>query len=66
MLSYVFIFNFYGQIDLDLGLHLGIVQAIGVYIGAQIAHRLPIVLLRRIVAVALIGVGAMMIWQIII
>lgn len=59
-------FWLYGHIDLDLGLHLGIVQAIGVYIGAQIAHRLPIVLLRRIVALVLIGVGIMMAWQIII
>jgi len=59
-------FWFYGQIDLGLGLHLGIAQAIGVYIGAQIAHRLPIVQLRRLVAIALIGVGAMMIWQIVV
>ena len=57
-------FWLYGQIDLGLGLHLGIAQAAGVYIGAQIAHRLPIVQLRRLVAIALIGVGAMMIWQI--
>ncbi len=59
-------FWLYGQIDLGLGLHLGIAQAAGVYIGAQIAHRLPIVQLRRLVAIALIGVGAMMIWQIVV
>ncbi len=59
-------FWLYGQIDLELGLHLGITQAAGVYIGAQIAHRLPIVQLRRLVAIALIGVGAMMIWQIVV
>ena len=59
-------FWLYGQIDLGLGLHLGITQATGVYIGAQIAHRLPIVQLRRLVAVSLIGVGAMMIWQIVV
>ena len=46
-------FWLYGQIDLGLGLHLGIAQAAGVYIGAQIAHRLPIVQLRRLVAIAL-------------
>ena len=59
-------FWLYGQIDLGLGLHLGIAQAAGVYIGAQIAHRLPIVQLRRLVAIALIGVGAMMIRQIVV
>ena len=59
-------FWLYGQIDLGLGLHLGITQAAGVYIGAQIAHRLPILQLRRLVAIALIGVGAMMIWQIVV
>ncbi len=61
----VFGFWLYGQIDLGLGLHLGIVQAIGAYFGAQIAHRLPVVQLRRLVAVALIGVGALMAWQIV-
>ena len=59
-------FWLYGQIDLELGLHLGITQAAGVYIGAQIAHRLPIVQLRRLVAIVLIGVGAMMSWQIVV
>ncbi len=58
-------FWLYGQIDLGLGLYLGFVQAIGVFIGAQIAHRLPVVQLRRLVAVALTGVGALMIWQIV-
>jgi len=58
-------FLLYGQIDLRLGLHLGIAQAAGVFIGAQIAHRLPVVQLRRLVAVALIGVGALMVWLII-
>ncbi len=59
-------FWLFGQIDLGLGLYLGIVQAVGVFIGAQIAHRLPVVQLRRLVAIALMGVGAMMIWQIIV
>ncbi|MCP5100545.1 MAG: sulfite exporter TauE/SafE family protein [Chloroflexi bacterium] len=59
-------FWLYGQIDLGLGLHLGIAQAVGAYIGAQIAHRLPVIQLRRLVAVALIGVGAMMIWQVVV
>jgi hypothetical protein len=34
-------FALYGQIDLRLGLTLGIVQAVGVVIGAGIAHSLP-------------------------
>ena len=59
-------FWLYGQIDLELGLHLGITQAAGVYMGAQIAHRLPIVQLKRLVAIVLVGVGAMMIWQIVV
>ena len=59
-------FWLYGEIDLGLGLHLGIAQAIGVYIGAQVAHRLPVVQLRRLVAIVLIGVGSMMIWQIVV
>ena len=59
-------FWLYGQIDLGLGLHLGIAQAVGVYIGAQIAHRLPVLQLRRLVATALVVVGAMMIWQIVV
>ncbi|MCP4419853.1 MAG: sulfite exporter TauE/SafE family protein [Chloroflexi bacterium] len=58
-------FWLFGQIDFELGLHLGITQAIGAYFGAQMAHRLPVVQLRRLVAVALIGVGILMVWQII-
>lgn len=59
-------FWFYVQIDLGLGLHLGISQAAGAFIGVQIAHRLPIVQLRRLVAIALIGVGAIMFWKIVV
>jgi uncharacterized membrane protein YfcA len=58
-------FWLYGQIDLGLGLHLGIVMAIGAFFGAQIAHRLPAVQLRRVVALAMIGVGVLMVWQIV-
>ena len=58
-------FWLYGKIDVGLGIHLGIAQAAGVFIGAQIAHRLPVFQLRRLVATALIVVGAMMIWQIV-
>jgi uncharacterized protein len=58
-------FWLYGEIDFGLGLNLGVSQAVGAYLGAQIAHRLPIAQLRRLVAVALILVGAMMIWKIV-
>lgn len=56
-------FLLYGQINIGLGLHLGIVQAVGAFLGAQVAHRLPVVQLRRLVAAALIGVGVMMVWR---
>ena len=59
-------FWLYGQIDLGLGLHLGITQAAGAYFGAHMAHRLPVVQLRRLVALALIGVGVMMFLQIVV
>lgn len=56
-------FTLYGQIDLRLGLTLGIVQAVGVVIGAGIAHSLPAAQLGRVVAITLIGVGILMLGQ---
>jgi uncharacterized membrane protein YfcA len=40
-------------------------MAIGAFFGAQIAHRLPAFQLRRLVAVAMIGVGVLIVWQIV-
>ena len=54
-------FYLYGQIDFQLGFTLGIVQAVGVIIGATIAHALPSAQLRSVVAITLIGVGLFMI-----
>jgi uncharacterized membrane protein YfcA len=56
-------FFLYGQIDMMLGISLGLIQAIGVALGAKIAHNLPFEKLRQLVALALIGVGGLMIWQ---
>jgi hypothetical protein len=55
-------FWLYGQIDLGLGLHLGLVQALAAFGGAQIAHRLPLGQLRRLAAAVLIFTGILMLW----
>src|ERR671912_1510103 len=47
----------FGQVDFFLGTTLGLVAAAGVVIGTSIAHAVPILTLRRIVAVSLIGAG---------
>ena len=54
-------FILFGQIDFSLGITLGIVQSVGVIIGAIIAHSLPQAKLRVVVAITLIGVGLLMI-----
>lgn len=51
----------YGQIDLPLGITLGVVQAIGVVAGGIIAHNLPRGRLRAVIGVTLIGVGILMV-----
>ncbi len=56
-------FALYGDIDWQLGITLGIIQAAGVLMGAHFAHRLPLIRLRQVVAMALIGVGLLMIRQ---
>ncbi len=45
---------FYGTIDILLGLCIAIVITLGVTIGANIAHILPVILLRKMVMFALI------------
>jgi len=47
----------FGQVDFYLGITLGLIAAAGVMIGTSIAHAVPILTLRRIVAVSLIGAG---------
>ncbi len=48
----------YGNIDIGLGLSLGVSQAVGAMLGAILAHRTPASRLRTMVAVSLIVVGA--------
>ena len=54
----------FGRIDFVLGTALGLVMMGGVLIGTWIAHAVPALTLRGIVAVSLIGVGALMIVRI--
>jgi uncharacterized membrane protein YfcA len=54
-------FFLYGEIDFELGALLGIIQAIAVLIGAQIAHRVSAERLRQIVAIALVAAGLFLI-----
>ena len=59
-------FLLFGQIDIPLGIALGIIQSIGVIFGGKIAHILPHGKLRAVVAVTLIGVGLFMIARVLI
>jgi hypothetical protein len=54
-------FGLFGEIDLLLGTMLGVIQSIGVIIGARIAHAAKPDQLRRIVAIALVAVAILMI-----
>jgi uncharacterized membrane protein YfcA len=51
----------YGQIDIPVGISLGLVQGIGVFVGGFIAHNLPQERLRKIIGITLIGVGLILI-----
>lgn len=51
---------FHGELDLALGAILAVTLAIGVGIGANLAHAIPRKLLHGMVAVVLIGVGGLM------
>lgn len=53
----------HGEVDVVLGLGIAAVMTVGVAAGARLAHRLPALLLRRIVAVVLSIVGAAMLWK---
>jgi uncharacterized membrane protein YfcA len=54
-------FLLFGRIDIELGVLLGIIMAIGVISGAQIAHRVTAKQLRRVLAIVLVAVGLFMI-----
>ncbi|MGB0385707.1 MAG: sulfite exporter TauE/SafE family protein [Ardenticatenaceae bacterium] len=57
-------FVLFGEIDFVLGSTLGIVEAMGVLIGAQLAHRVPARKLRQLAACALILSAFMLVRQI--
>ena len=50
-------FAMFGEIDLVLGLSLGVSQAVGILLGASIAHRAPQDILSRVVSAAVLGAG---------
>jgi uncharacterized membrane protein YfcA len=54
-------FLLFGRIDIELGVLRGIIMAIGVISGAQIAHRVTAKQLRRVLAIVLVAVGLFMI-----
>jgi len=53
----------HGQVDVKLALGIAAIMIIGVMIGARLAHKLPALRLRRIVAVVLAFVGILMLWK---
>ncbi len=59
-------FTLYGEIDFKLGALLGVILAVGVVVGAEIAHRVSAEHLRQIVAIALIAAGLLMIVRVLI
>ena len=57
----------YGSVDFFLGTAVGLVAAVGVMVGARIAHAAPAAVLRRVVATALLCAGLLIagqtVWQ---
>lgn len=53
----------YSAVDFKLGLMLGLMLGIGAIAGAKLAHYLPIDLLKKIVAMLLIGVGLIILFK---
>lgn len=51
----------YGNVDIAVGLGIAILLMAGVAAGARIAHRVPAHVLRRIVALVLLAVGALIV-----
>ena len=56
-------FLLFGKIDLRLGATLGIGEAVGVLLGAALAHRLPASRLKQLVAIALLTAGLLIMTQ---
>lgn len=53
----------HAEVDWLLGIGIAAIMIFGVAVGARIAHRLPALMLRRIVAVVLSLVGLSMLWK---
>src|SRR5919107_1198334 len=53
----------FGSIDFYLGTTLGLVAAAGVAIGTRVAHAVPVLTLKRIVAFSLIGAGILIVMR---
>jgi len=53
----------FSQVDFFLGTTLGLVAAAGVVIGTRVAHAVPILTLRRVVAISLIGAGILIVMR---
>jgi len=53
----------HGEVDVSLGVGIALIMIIGVAVGARLAHRVPALLLRRIVALVLSVVGISMLWK---
>ncbi len=49
-----------GQVDVGLGTLLGLAEVAGVIVGVRLAHAAPPLALRRLVAAAVVGAGALM------
>jgi uncharacterized membrane protein YfcA len=53
----------YGSVDFGLGTAVGLVAAVGVVVGARIAHAAPAAVLLRVVATALVCAGLLIVAQ---
>ena len=53
----------YGSVDFVLGTAVGLVAAVGVVVGARIAHAAPAAVLLRVVATALVCAGLLIVAQ---
>ncbi len=56
----------HAEVDLQLGVALALVLAVGALLGAKTVHLLPVNMIKKMVAVLLIAVGLMMLWRLII
>ena len=53
----------HGQIDFELGLILAVLLGVGAFLGGRTAHRLPVPVIKKTVAVILIATGLFLAYQ---